>query len=183
MYDFGGHGNPEQNDLTDINEQEELQGERDVSLFHEGLVKTLDAQVKQVFNLLHSALNKGSVNPHASSNRVINRMTQSQSRYSKRSKTPGVLVSREPSRFQGPVAAGGTGTTNANMSGSNMTRTESMYNRIGEDGGGLEASNEEFDPIVVSEYSRSQKPKMLRSSQLIHEVQSEAPHHSRTLLD
>lgn len=79
VYDYSGagkaHGNPEQNDLSNINEDEELHGEGDVSLFHEALVKTLDAQVKQVFNILHAALNRGSVNPHGSNNRVINRMT------------------------------------------------------------------------------------------------------------
>ena len=78
-------------------------------------------------------------------------MSQSHSRYSKRSKTPGILGGREPSKF-----VGGTGSTNINtlnISGgtnsNNLTRTESMQIRQGEGEVALENSQEEFDPINV----------------------------------
>lgn len=106
----------------------------DVKSFHENLMKTLDYLVNQTLSVLTRGVplaNTGGRSPMA----VKNRISQSQSRYSKRHRAPSGLFQREnprltASQMQMMGIGGGTGSTinqmmNNSSSPNNITRNES----------------------------------------------------------
>ena len=105
----------------------------DVKSFHENLVKTLDYLVNQTLSILtrgSPVANTAPRNTMANKNRI----SQSQSRYSKRHRTPSGLLQREntnrltASQMQMLGIGGGTGSTInqlMNNSHNNITRNES----------------------------------------------------------